>query len=163
MRKLLIGLVLFAALGGVALAWPYRSERIIGVAENNRTGCTINVQNSSGWKSDGFPSAVRVERLEEPVAVGVAVYECGGVVGRRPAAMTLLTPGTGYRADGCASSGDSAWCYAGLPVAPPASGAPQRYRLLIQVRPAGPAQSVDIIVTRRVTWRSGTLDAFMSV
>jgi hypothetical protein len=163
MRKLLIGLALLAALGSVALASPYRSERIIGVAANNRTGCTISVQNSTGWASDGIPSAVRVERLEEPIVSGVAVYECEGVVGRRPAAMTLLAPATGYRAEGCASSSDPNWRYAALPAAPPASGTPQRYRLVIQVRPGGPAQSIDLIVTRQVTWRSGTIDAIMSV
>ncbi|MCW3846257.1 hypothetical protein OF829_03330 [Sphingomonas sp. LB-2] len=163
MRKLLIGIALFFVLGGVALAWPYRSERVIGVIENDRTGCVINVQNSTGWKSDGAPSALNVERLEEPVEAGVAIYECGGVIGQRPAAMTLIDPGTGYRAEGCASSSDPHWCYARLPAPLPASGAPLRYRVLIQVRPGEPVQAVEIKVTREVTWRSASLDALMSV
>jgi hypothetical protein len=162
-RKLLTGIALFFVLGGVAAAWPYRSEQVVGVVENNRTGCTISVQNSSGWKNEGPPSAWQVERLEEPVVAGVAAYECGGVTGRRPAAMILTQPGTRYRAEGCASSSDSDWCYMSLPTPPSASGAPQRYQLFVQVRASEPAQAIDITVTRQVTWRSGTFDALMSV
>jgi hypothetical protein len=106
---------------------------------------------------------LRVERLEEPVVAGVAAYECGGLVGNPPAAMTLLVPGTGYRAEGCVADSDPDSCYTNLPTAPAASGAPDRYQVLIQVRSGEPVQAVDLIVTRRVTWRSRIYDALMSV
>jgi hypothetical protein len=159
MRKFATAIVLFSVLGGLTAAWPYRIEEVIGRIDNNRTGCTINVQNSSGWEP-GIPSAFKAGRLVEPVVAGVAAYECGGVVGNPPAAMTLLVPGTSYRVEGCGADPDS--CYTDFPAAPSASGAPKRYQLLIQVRQGEPAQAVDIIVTRRVTWRSGTFDALMS-
>jgi hypothetical protein len=161
MRKLLIGAVLFIALGGTALAWPYRSERVVGTVAHNRTGCTISVQNSSGWVSDGPPSAWHVERLEEPVTAGVAVYECGGVIGNRPAAIHLIAPDGRQLPEGCAAAGDNDWCYSSFPAAP--SGTPQQYRLLIQMRAGEPVQTIHIDVSRRVTWRSGTIDALMSV
>jgi len=162
MRCLLIGLgVLVAA--ALAMISPYRSEAVIGEIANNRTGCVINVQNSSGWKDQGIPSAWRPARLAEPVDAGVAAYECGGIIGNRPAAMILTTPGSDERREGCASSSSKDWCYARLHVPPAASGAPHRYRLLVQVRPDEPVHAIDIKVTRRIEWRSATLDGIMSV
>ena len=165
MRKWLIVtglLALFASVGIAFAAAPYRSEQIVGVAANNRTGCVINVQNSSGWKRQGTPSVWRPARLEEPVAAGVAVYECGGAIGARPAAMILVDAATGERVDGCTVSSDDAWCYTALPKPPAASGAPRHYRLLIRVRPGAPVQTVDLTVSRRIIWRSATLDGIMS-
>ncbi|ATY33746.1 hypothetical protein [Sphingomonas psychrotolerans] len=162
MRKVLAAIVLFFVLGGVMAAAPYPIEEINGLVGNNRSGCTINVQNSSGWEP-GFPSVLRVERLEEPVVAGVVAYECGGIVGNPPAAMTLLVPGTGYRAEGCVVEHDPDGCYTDLPTAPAASGTPKRYQVLIQVRRGGPVEAVDLIVTRRVTWRCRIFDALMSV
>ena len=163
MRSCLMWVLLVVTAATAVLIWPYRSERIAGVAANNRTGCVINTFNSSGYTPYRPVALWEVERLAEPVRSGVAVYECGGVVGQRPASMTLVVPDTDQKIDGCASSSDSATCYAAFTTAPPAGGAPQRYRLLIQVRPGDPVQSIDLTVTRDVEWRSGGIDALMSV
>ena len=162
MRKLLIGGVLFFLLGGVALAWPYRSEQVIGIVQRNNTGCTIRVDAKTGWQTGGA-AVLHVERLTEPVAAGVAAYECDGVIGRRPATMTLLVPGTGERREACASSSSRNWCYAELPSVPRLGDPPQRYILLIQVLPGEPVQAMELTVSRGITWRSGSFDALMSV
>lgn len=157
MRKLVIAIVLFFVLGGVALAFPYRSERIVGTIIGNNTGCTINAADTGGRDSTGT-----YHRLVEPIRATVAVYECKTLPSGRPAKLILTSPETGYREEGCIARPEDGWCLLFLPRIPEA-GALHRYRLMVQLRPGEQPVAVEIEVRRDIEWRSGTLDAIMSV
>ena len=78
--------------------------------------------------------------------------------------MIVIAP-DGYRQEACEPPRPPSenGCSFRLRTPPPEGGAPQRYRLLIQLRPNEAAQSVDIDVSRQYGWRSATFDALMSV
>jgi hypothetical protein len=163
-RKLLVGLALFFVLGGVALAWPYRIEEVVGEVGDHATGCQIGASNSSGWEHALSDQGIPGQRLEDPLLANIAVYECRGTVRGAPASVIVVAP-DGRRQEACdepLQPGDTS-CSARLRTPPPKGGAPQHYRLLIQLRAGGSVHAVDVQVSREYRWRSGTLDAIVSV
>jgi hypothetical protein len=164
MRKLLIGAVLILVAGGAAYASsPYQVERIATATRNNTTGCEIEAARDSGWKPGPRVWGFRNDRLEEPVHASIAIYNCPDLPGGRPVAMILIA------ADGTRVSGDCGndigpgFCPLALPAVPAAGGAALRYRVLIHRRAGEAFQSLDLDVRRDKSWRSGTLDAILTV
>lgn len=161
MRIAILGVGLLLVAIGVVIAWPYRLEQITGRVASNSTGCVVKVANTNGWKPSSGQMLAE-EQLVERVSASVSVYECPGIPGGKPVAVTLLAPDTGYRAQGCGGRPDDAYCGIELPRIPTAADV-HRYQLLIQLRPGEPPKAVDLEVRRESEWRSGGFDALMSV
>lgn len=164
MRKALAGCGLLLIGSAALVVAPYRSERVFAQVHDNPTGCQIRAYNSSGWKLGLSDLGIPGERFEDPLLANVAIYDCPGIDDGTPASMIVIAPG-GLREEACEEPrrpGDNG-CSIRLRTPPPEGGAPQRYRLLIQLRPNEASQAVDIDVRRQDGWRSATFDALMSV
>jgi hypothetical protein len=163
MRKGLAGCGLLL-IGSAAFATaPYRIEQVSEQVHGNLTGCQIRASNSSGWKLGRSDLGIPGQRFEDPLLANIAIYDCPDAEDGTPASMIVIAP-DGHREEACEDPRPPSdnGCSIRLRTPPAAGGMPQRYRLLIQLRPKEPVQPVDIDVRRQDSWSSATFDALMS-
>ncbi|MES2443185.1 MAG: hypothetical protein V4574_10170 [Pseudomonadota bacterium] len=153
---LIIAAVAFAAIGVVV--HPYEAESVTARVIANPTGCTVDVQNYSGWKPAHAALGLPAERVADPLDAYAFVYGCPGVPDGRPASLALTSEGKAYPSESCGVGLKTDYgCRVRIPAAPRA------YRLRVQPGAQDKPQWIEIEVRRTREWRSGGFDALMSV
>lgn len=158
------GLIAAAAL--LFFTWPYRLQTVVGLVSHNDTGCTIAVNQISDWQEGVIAPGLSTTSLKFPLTVWVFADACGGLPAGRPYAADLIAVDTGKviaTSKSCAIRVESDFpCRLEAP--PIAAGAPlPRYILRVVRKQGEAARRAEIDVTTPRQWRSGVLDAIMSV
>jgi hypothetical protein len=156
MRRMLLVAAAAALVVAGLVVYPYELETVTARVVANPTGCSVDVQNYSGWKHERGALGLPAERVADPIDAYAFVDGCPGAPGGRPAALALA--GAAYPAESCGiglKTGDT--CRVRIPEAPRA------YRLQVRAGAHDKPQWIEIEVRRTREWRSGGFDAFLSV
>ena len=79
----------------IFLLLPYRSETVVGIVYRNRTGCTIDVTQISGWRDEKLGPALYASNVAYPLEVFVFVHRSSQLIEGRPYSAELIAAESG--------------------------------------------------------------------